>query len=66
MNYHGFADQIQVELMDSRGRVLLTERLASSNGEFKQSYNLNNWAAGVYMLRINSAEGSALKRVIIQ
>ena len=59
-----YANAATVELLDLSGRVIWSES-AQVNGTYRKDISLDALAAGVYLVRVNSADGVATKRLIV-
>ena len=57
---------LEMNITDLTGRVLLTEVLTKATGSIRKEIVLENAAAGVYFVRIQGAEGTLVRKVIIE
>lgn len=56
----------QLELVDARGAVVRSERLAFNGLLARRTMDLVGLSKGVYMVRLSSAEGQALRRLVVK
>ncbi|MBX3101302.1 MAG: T9SS type A sorting domain-containing protein [Bacteroidetes bacterium] len=57
--------QVRLELMDARG-ILIERREMTAIGEFEYKLDLSNHASGIYLMRMITPEGVAIKRIVKQ
>jgi hypothetical protein len=57
---------LTLRLMDARGRMIQVDKLESSNGEFRHSYDISRMAKGVYLVQATTARGIVTQRVVVQ
>jgi hypothetical protein len=55
---------LNLKLMDLAGRVLLTKTISGQAGNFETALNLTKLASGVYLVRIEGGDFSAVQRVV--
>jgi len=53
-----------VQLMDLTGRILISKKVSASNLGLETTLNLSKYAAGVYMVRIQSGDFSTVRRIV--
>ena len=58
--------EVSYEVADARGVVVLRDNSNQPSGLYKQSVNLNDFAAGVYTLRVTVDGVTAHKRLVVQ
>lgn len=59
-------NQLATRLMDINGRVLFSDELSAMNGEFLKSYDIREYAAGVYFLQVISSKGTSTHKLVIR
>ncbi|MFK7921929.1 MAG: T9SS type A sorting domain-containing protein [Bacteroidia bacterium] len=57
--------QAKLSVSDLFGRSFATETVAGNNGDIKHSFNVEQWPAGIYMVRFESEAGYAVKRFVV-
>lgn len=56
-----------IEIVNSLGQVLYTDRLESFSGEFRYEYDLSAQTAGVYFIKITSEnENNSVHRIVVE
>lgn len=67
LELNGFTDnEGVVNLFNIQGQQILTEKLNNIAGNSINQINLSNIAPGIYMLRIQTASGSRIEKVVVQ
>jgi hypothetical protein len=56
---------LQVEVIDLSGRVILNQLYTNHQGAFDNTYDLNHLASGMYQLRLHSPDGTAIRSFVI-
>lgn len=56
--------EASIHLMDLTGRVLVSKNVAGTSDGIEASLNLSKYAAGVYVVRIQSGDYSAVRRIV--
>ena len=59
-------DDVQVSLYDIRGRLISSEKHVNNSGTFSKELNFGTVSSGVYLLKVNSGDKTATKKLIIQ
>lgn len=59
------AEDLTFQLTDIAGRVIRTENVSHAGGTSTHNMNINDLSNGIYMLRIQSSQGSVTKKVIV-
>jgi len=57
------ADQLQVEVTDARGRVVLQRSINHAGGSLEEEIDLSDEAEGIYTLRVVGSQQSGFKRI---
>jgi hypothetical protein len=60
------AGQSVVEFIDATGRVVSSEMIANSGNSYQQSFDLGNFAKGMYTIHVTCGEKTSYQRLIIQ
>lgn len=55
-----------IQLIDLRGKVVLTNNLEMTNGMSNQSISIKDFDKGTYLLKVVSDENSEIKKIIIE
>ena len=58
------ADDVTISLLDITGKVILGRTIDNLSGKFEESLDIREFAAGTYMLRIESSKGTVVRRLI--
>jgi hypothetical protein len=56
---------LQVEIIDLSGRVLLNQLYTNHQGAFDNTYDLSHLASGMYQMRLRSPDGTAIRSFVI-
>lgn len=56
--------EIQLQVIDSRGMVVSTQKLKSSNNSFDEKLNVSNLSSGIYFIKVTGARKSVSKSFI--
>lgn len=59
------ADQLAVTIYDLKGRILYSKDLQQAN-RFRETLDLNDQAAGIYLLRVATSEGQVYQRITLR
>ena len=60
------AGDIRCQLVDMNGKMLMNQSYPHEGGLFSKSINVSNYATGIYFLRIQTAEGTTVEKVIVE
>ena len=58
------AEQLTIEVVDGRGRIVFDETEENVIGSYKQIFDLRKHAEGVYLIKISDGDRTAYKRVV--
>jgi hypothetical protein len=58
--------QMNLEMVSVKGGSILTESLPFFQGEYRKTFDITSLAKGIYLLRITSDEGTAVKKIVIE
>jgi hypothetical protein len=61
-NYVG---EVTIDLLDLTGKVISREVNKDFSGNYSKEFDYSNLASGSYLLRINTAQGTSTRRVVI-
>jgi hypothetical protein len=56
---------LQVEVIDLSGRVILNQLYTNHQGAFDNTYDLSHLASGMYQMRLRSPDGTAIRSFVI-
>jgi hypothetical protein len=56
---------LQVEIIDLSGRVILNQLYTNHQGAFDNTYDLSHLASGMYQMRLRSPDGTAIRSFVI-
>ncbi|ASW75390.1 hypothetical protein IQ37_02380 [Chryseobacterium piperi] len=56
--------EIQLQVIDSRGMVVSTQKLKSSNNSFDEKLNISHLSSGIYFIKVTGARKSVSKSFI--
>jgi hypothetical protein len=56
---------LQVEIIDLSGRVILNQLYTNHQGAFDNTYDLSHLASGMYQMRLRSPDGIAIRSFVI-
>ncbi len=59
------ADDYTVEIFNSIGQVVASEKLSNFSGQYQQHFNIASYGKGVYLLAVRNKEQKMVKRVIV-
>jgi hypothetical protein len=57
---------VQIEIIDLSGRVVLNRYFTNHQGEFEQMFDVAHLAAGMYKLRLRSGSGNVIRSFIVK
>jgi hypothetical protein len=57
---------LDLTITDMNGKVLFTEKVTVSGGEFKRKLDVSGYAAGIYFFRLSAGERSYTEKVVVQ
>jgi hypothetical protein len=60
------AQKSTVEFVDAIGQVVSTTVLENAAGNYKQTFDLSNFAKGVYMIHVTSNDKTSYQQLIVQ
>ena len=60
------AQKSTVDFVDAMGRVVSSSLIENTAGNFQQTYDLSNFAKGVYMIHVSSNDKTSYQQLIIQ
>ncbi|NOU46629.1 MAG: T9SS type A sorting domain-containing protein [Bacteroidales bacterium] len=63
---HGHSQQFEYTLMNYQGQVLLSKSMGEMNGFVIEPINIENYAKGIYYLRLNTDKKSSVQKVVIE
>ncbi len=58
------ASDVNVEFFTTDGRLVSNDRFSAPSGDFQRDYEVNDWATGVYVLRLRTEFGTVVKKII--
>lgn len=65
VEFHGAPVATIVSLLDMRGRQIFREELNMFNGEYKQPFDLSEYAKGTVIILVQQGEKSFTEQVVI-
>ena len=60
-----YLQDLKITILNSIGEVIYTEDLVKFQGNYKYSFNLNQYSKGIYFLEIDSENGKLNKKLIL-
>jgi hypothetical protein len=60
-----YVGEVTIDLLDLTGKVVSREVNKNFSGNYSKEFDYNNLASGSYLLRINTAQGTTTRRVVI-
>ena len=60
------AQEVSLFVVDITGQVILSQDIVATSGENNHQLNLNKAAAGIYFVRLQTADGSVNTRMIVE
>ncbi|MBP6401414.1 MAG: T9SS type A sorting domain-containing protein, partial [Bacteroidia bacterium] len=57
---------ITIKLMDAQGRILMTDLIKNVSSTQQLSYDLSDFAKGVYFFRLSSESGISMHRLVVE
>ena len=60
------AQQSEVEFIDAIGHVVSSETIEANAGNFKQSFDISNFAKGIYTIHVVSGDKTSYQQLIVQ
>lgn len=64
--YFNTATVLKLELVDLRGSVINSEEILTSAGDFARTLDLEGMPAGIYLVKMTTPDGVALKKIVKQ
>jgi hypothetical protein len=58
------AADVDVEILDTEGRVISTDQFSAPPGDFQREYDVNTWSHGLYLVRVKSVFGTSVMKLI--
>ncbi|MEJ0030993.1 MAG: T9SS type A sorting domain-containing protein [Bacteroidota bacterium] len=55
---------VNVEIINLQGQVVSTDQFSSPSGVFDRSYDVSNWSAGIYLVKVKSVLGTSVTKLI--
>ncbi|MCC5915946.1 MAG: T9SS type A sorting domain-containing protein, partial [Cryomorphaceae bacterium] len=60
-----FADDVSISIVDLQGKTLWREIAKNHEGIYRRELDIQQFAAGMYMLQLKNKEGELTRRIII-
>ena len=59
-------EDLQITVANITGQVVYQENLKAVSGKYQKAIDLSNYAKGIYMLKLISAQGTINRKIVIQ
>lgn len=60
------AKDLSVEIISTSGKIMFSEQMDSFSGTYNEKVNVSEFAKGIYLMRLNSNQGTAYKKIVIK
>jgi len=60
------AKDLTVEILSTSGKMMFSETMDSFTGTYNEKVDVSEFAKGIYLMRINSNQGTAYKKIVIK